>query len=159
MPNKQNRLVSLSITGMAVSAFIFEGALFPSSALSASPIDWDKKLSKANQQMSIGEVDTAINMFSAEVKKHPEAGAPHVALGRAFKKKGRLSDAKAEFQRSTEIDPGCADAFYELGAMQENDKDYKAAASSFEQYLQLAPDSDRARSTAERLRNCKQQFE
>lgn len=159
MPNNQNRLASLSILGVVVSAFIFEGALFPSPALSASPIDWDKKLAKANQQMSIGEVDTAIKMFSAEVQKHPEAGAPHVALGRALKKKGRLSDAKAEFQRSAEVDPGYADAFYELGAMQENDKDWKAAANSFEQYLQLAPDADRARSTAERLRNCKQQFE
>lgn len=157
MPN--NQLAQSSIMGVAMSAFIFGGALFPTSALSASPIDWDKRLAKANQQMSIGEVDVAIKMFSSEVQKHPEAGAPHVALGRALKKKGRLSDAKAEFQRSTEVDPGYADAFYELGAMQENDRDYKAAASSFEQYLQLAPDSDRARSTAERLRNCKQQFE
>lgn len=157
--HNNHRLVTLSIMGVAVSAFIFEGALFPSPAFSATPIDWDRKLAKANQQMSIGEVDNAIKMFSAEVQKHPEAGAPHVALGRALKKKGRQSDAKAEFQRSTEVDPGYAEAYYELGAMQENDKDYKAAASSFEQFLQLAPDSDRARSTAERLRNCKQQFE
>ncbi len=150
MLNKSNSLILLALISITSS--------FPMSQ-AASPIDWDKRLAKGNQQMSIGEVDQAIGMFSAEVKKHPEAGAPHVALGRALKKKGKMSDAKSEFTRSTEVDPGYADAFYELGAMQENDREWQAAVSSFEQYLQLAPDADRAKSTAERLRNCKQQLE
>ena len=109
--------------------------------------------------MSIGEVDRAINMFSDEVKKHPEAAPPHVGLGRALKKKGRMSDAKSEFKRATEVDPNYADSYYELGAMQENDREWKAAAASFEQYLQAAPDADNARSAAERLRNCKEKME
>ncbi|MBX9770040.1 MAG: tetratricopeptide repeat protein [Candidatus Obscuribacterales bacterium] len=150
MLNKSNSLILLTLISITSSLPMSQAA---------APIDWDKRLAKANQQMSIGEVDQAIGMFSAEVKKHPESGAPHVALGRALKKKGKMSDAKSEFTRSTEVDPGYADAFYELGAMQENDREWQAAVSSFEQYLQLAPDADRAKSTAERLRNCKQQLE
>lgn len=150
MPNKSS-LVLLSLMASI--------ALFPSSASSASQIDWDKRLAKANQQMSIGEVDQAITMFTSEVNKHPEAGPPHVGLGRALKKKGKLSAAKSEFTRSTEVDTGYAPAFYELGAMQENDREWQAAASSFEQYLQLAPDADNAKAASERLRNCKQNLE
>jgi tetratricopeptide (TPR) repeat protein len=159
MLNKQARLALLSFVGIASGALICESAFFPTKAFSAAPIDWDKRLEKANHQLSIGEVDQAVGMFSAELKKHPEAGAPHVALGRALKKKGKLSDAKSEFQRSTEVDPGYAPAFYELGAMQENDKEWQAATSSFEQYLQLAPDADNSKSASERLRNCKQNLE
>ena len=145
-------LALLSLTTIASSAFISESAC-------AASINWDKRLEKANQQLSIGEVDKAIAMLSDEVKKHPEAGPPHVALGRALKSKGRRSDAKSEFKRSTEVDPGYADAFYELGAMQDNDGEWQAAVSSFEQYLQLAPDSDRAKSVSERIRNCKEKLD
>lgn len=144
---------------LAMLGLIASSAFFFTPAFTAAPIDWDKRLEKANHQLSIGEVDQSIGSFSNEVKKHPEAGAPHVGLGRALKRKGKLSDAKSEFQRSTEVDPGYAEAFYELGAMQENDKEWQAAASSFEQYLQLAPDADRSKSAGERLRNCKQQME
>jgi tetratricopeptide (TPR) repeat protein len=98
-------------------------------------------------------------MFSDELRKHPEAGPPHVGLGQALKKKGKLGEAKSEFKRATEVDPGCADAFYELGAMQENDQEWQAAAGSFEQYLQLAPSANNAKSVAERLRNCREKME
>ncbi len=151
MSKKQICLALLSVSLLSTT--------FISTAWSATQIDWSKKLEKANHQLAIGEVDVAINLFSAEVKKHPEAGPPHVGLGKALKRKGRLSEAKSEFTRSSEVDPGYAEAFYELGSMQENDREWQAAASSFEQYLQLAPDSDHAKSAGERLRNCKEHIE
>jgi tetratricopeptide (TPR) repeat protein len=147
------------ITRTALVALMLGSSFVPLAANAASTIDWDKRLEKASHQLAIGEVDKAIAMFSEEVKKHPEAGPPHVGLGQALKKKGRLSDAKSEFKRATEVDPGCAEAFYALGSMQENDSDWQAAAGSFEQYLQLAPGADNAKSAAERLRNCKEKME
>ena len=157
MANKSNRATArIMITRTTLVAAIIASAFLPLAASAGNTIDWDKRLEKARHQMSIGEVDQAIEMFSSEVKKHPEAGPAHVALGQALKRKGRMSDAKSEFKRATEVDPGCAEAFYELASMQENDRDWQAAASSFEQYLQLAPSADNAKSAAERLRNCKE---
>src|SRR5277367_613502 len=87
------------------------------------PIDWDKKLESGYREMSLGNVDKAMEMFQDKVKHYPDAGPCHTALGLSLKKLGKLAEAKAEFTRSTEVDPSFADGFYELGAMLEGDKD------------------------------------
>lgn len=125
------------------------------SEVAAGPIDWDKRLQKGRYELSIGNVDKAIGIFSGEVKSHPEAGAAHTDLGRALKRKGDLRGAKSEFRRATEVEPAYADAHYELGAMEENDGEWALAAGEFERYLQLDPSSPRQATVAERLRNCK----
>lgn len=121
----------------------------------AGPIDWDKRLDKGRYELSIGNVDKAISIFSGQVKSHPEAGAPHTDLGRALKRKGDLRGAKSEFRRSTEVEPAYAEAHYELGAMEQYDKEWALAASEFERYLQLDPSSPKQDAVSERLRDCK----
>ena len=119
-------------------------------------IDWDKRLKKGYYELSIGNMEKAIKIFSSEAKKHPEAGPPHTALGRALKKDAKKMEAKGEFRRATEVDPSYPDAYYELGAMMESDKEYALAAQAFETYLQLAPYSTRKVGVSERIRFCKE---
>jgi Flp pilus assembly protein TadD len=126
------------------------------SAASAKNVDWDKTLKSGYNDLSLGNVDEAIGTFQDKCKKYPDSGACHNALGVALKKRGKLTDAKAEFRKATEVEPGFADSYYELGAMLESDKDYSGAAQSFQRYVQLKPESDRRATVEERIQYCKQ---
>jgi tetratricopeptide (TPR) repeat protein len=119
------------------------------------PVDWDKKLAKGYNELSIGNVNEAIDWFSGKVKSYPDSAACHTGLGLALKKKGKLGEAKAEFRKATDLDNSFGDAFYELGAMLESDKEYQAAADAFERYLVLKPDSNRKAAVADRIRFCR----
>lgn len=106
--------------------------------------------------MQRDDYDKALAMFQSELDKHPESGAVRTAVGSCLKRKGKLAEAKAMFRRATEVEPGYADAYYELGAMLQNDKDYAEARKSFERYMQLAPVSSRNASVEERIKDCMQ---
>lgn len=130
--------------------------LAPALGKSSKPVDWNKKLEKGFYELSIGNVDQAIDWFRAKVKSNPESGACHTALGTALKKKGRLQDAKNEFAAATSSEPTYANGFYELGSMQEGDKEYSTAAQSFEKYLQYSDDTNKKKVVEERLKFCKE---
>lgn len=137
------------LAALLVSIWLVPAAL-------AKDIDWDKRLQKGYQELSLGNVNEAIKTFQSKVDSHPDSGACHTALGLALKKKGKLGVAKSEFHRATEVEPGYPEAYYELGSMQESDKEYSAAATSFEKFLQLKPDTDR-KGVPDRIRFCKEQ--
>ncbi len=128
----------------------------PGLAKSSKPVDWNKKLEKGYYELSIGNVDQAIDWFRAKVKSNPESGACHTALGTALKKKGRLQDAKNEFAAAASSEPTYANGFYELGSMQESDKEYSAASQSFEKYLQYSADTNKKKVVEDRLKFCKE---
>ena len=125
-------------------------------AEASKPVDWPKKLESGYRELSLGNVDKAIDMFQDKVKHHPESAACHTALGTALKRKGKLLEAKAEFQQATQVETDYPDGFYEYGAMLENDKQYSAAAQAFQRYLELQPNSSRKDAVSERLRFCKE---
>lgn len=142
---------------VACSAVLVAGLLWPATtALAAKPIDWNKKLESGYRQLSIGNVDEAIKFFTAKIKSHPQSAACHTALGKALKKKGWLGEAKTQFQQAITAQPEYAEAYYELAAMEESDKEYAAAAGNFEKYLSLNPQTDR-KGVADRIRFCKEQ--
>jgi Flp pilus assembly protein TadD len=125
-------------------------------AVSAKNVDWDKTLKSGYNDLSLGNVDEAIGTFQGKCKKYPDSGACHTALGIALKKRGKINEAKAEFRKSTEVEPGFADSYYELGSILESDKDYAGADSAFERYVQLKPESNRKAAVEERIKFCKQ---
>lgn len=148
----QQHSIDIFFLFLICSGLIGAGIYLPAQA----GLDWDKKLEKAYHELAIGNVDRAAGMFASETKKHPEAGPPHCGLGLALKKLGKLSEAKAEFRRSTEVEPGYATSFYELGAMLESDKEYGEALKCFERYIQLEPTSQRLKTVEERIKFCRQ---
>lgn len=137
-----------------LTVLMFVSCLLPPAQCKS--IDWEKKLESGYYELSIGNVDKAVDWFTKKVKSYPGSGACHTALGEALKKKGKLSEAKAEFQMATEVEPAYADGFYELGALLEADKEYLRAAQAFERYLTLKPDSNRKGAVADRIRFCRE---
>ena len=150
---RPSRSGGLLVAAAAILALTLQ---MPPEALAGKPIDWEKKLQKGYYNLSIGNTEEAIVFFQDKVKSYPASGACHTGLGVALKRKGKMSEAKSELRRSTEVEPTYADAFYELATMLESDKDYAGAAQSYEQYLVLKPDSNRRTVVGERIRFCKE---
>jgi tetratricopeptide (TPR) repeat protein len=121
--------------------------------------NWDVALKDGNHLLAIGESEKAAAIFESKIKKYPNSGACHTALGRALKRLGKLDQAKTEFLRSTEVEPNYADGFYELGVLQESDKEWAEAANAFTRYVELKPDSGQRRTIEDRILYCKGQKE
>jgi Flp pilus assembly protein TadD len=117
--------------------------------------DWEKTLAKGYQELSVGNTENAIVLFSNKVKNHPDSAACRTALGRAYKRKGRIDEAKSEFKQATQLEPTYADGFYELGVLQESDRNWADAANAFERYLVLKPDASERRALEDRIAFCK----
>jgi tetratricopeptide (TPR) repeat protein len=128
-------------------------------AFAGKPVDWDKKLVKARQLIDTNNCEEAMKIIQDFMKKHPESGALHTEMGKALKQRGKMGQAKAQFKRSTEVESTYAPAWYELGAMQEVDKEYKIAIDSYERYLQMDPATDRKGAVQERIAFCKSKLE
>lgn len=132
-------------------------ALSNQQAAQAKTQNWDEVLKNGNTLLAQGESERAAAFFATKIKKYPNSGACHTALGRAYKRLGKLDPAKQEFKISTEVEPDYADGFYELGVLQESDKEWSDAASAFEKYLALKPENSQRRTIEDRIRYCKGQ--
>ena len=146
------RKVSLAI---ALVSLVLSSSVACPDAFAGKAIDWDKKLVKARQLIDTNNCEEAMKIIQDFMKKHPESGALHTEMGKALKQRGKMGQAKAQFKRSTEVEPAYAPAWYELGAMQEVDKEYKIAIDSYERYLQMDPATDRKGAVQERIAFCK----
>jgi tetratricopeptide (TPR) repeat protein len=120
------------------------------------PPNWDKLLEKGYQQLTLGNTTVAADFFSAKLQKYPDCAPCHFGYGKSLKRLGKTSEAKEEFRKATELDSNMADAFYELGVLQESDKDYDSAATNFEHYLSLKPDAAQRQNIPDRIRFCKE---
>jgi tetratricopeptide (TPR) repeat protein len=130
-------------------------AVLGTTMASAKPIDWDQKLVKERQLVATNNIEEAMKILDDYLVKHQDVGALHTDKGKCLKKRGRTGEARTEFQVSTQVDPDYAEAWYELGAIQQSDKDYDAAAKSFDQYLQLNPGATNRDAVKERINFCK----
>lgn len=124
-----------------------------------SPPDWNKELAKGNQQLSIGNKDEAVKIFSQKCEKYPQSGACHTALGRALKRLGKQDDAKREFRTATQVEPSYADGFYEYGSTLESDQQWADAIAAFQTYLTLSPDASKRKNIEDRIRFCQDKIQ
>ena len=154
--NLGRRLPARLIGIVFLVSLMHVGQAMDSACLAKKPVDWEQKLEKGYHELSIGNVDKAIDMFRDKVKSYPDSGACHTALGSALKKRGKLAEARNEFQTATAVEPGYPNAYYELGAMLESDREYAAAAKAFEKYNELSPDPSRKATVTDRIRFCKE---
>jgi tetratricopeptide (TPR) repeat protein len=130
---------------------------FCPTVLAAKDVDWDKTLFRGYDQLGKGNTEEAIKFFQEKVRKYPTSAECHTGLGKSLKRLHKISEAKEEFRRATECDPNFADGFYELGAVLEDDKDWQNAATAFEKFLQLKPDSGNRKTVADRITYCRGQ--
>jgi LysM repeat protein len=86
---------------------------------------------------------------------------PHFQRGRNLASGQDFKGAVAEFEKALETNPRSAAAHFELGWLYDTKiNDFAAAIYHYERYLQLQPNSQRARSidVSERIRGCKREL-
>lgn len=114
----------------------------------------DVNLTDGYQQLTQGNTEKAVEIFTKKASKNPASPECHTALGRALKRLGKIDEAKAEFRKATEVGPDYADGFYELGAMQESSRNWVDAARCFGRFLQLKPDASERQTITDRIQYC-----
>jgi tetratricopeptide (TPR) repeat protein len=69
-----------------------------------------------------------------------DAAADHIRTGLEARKQHQVDVEIAEFRKATELDPGLADAFVNLGAAYMEKHDYGSAIAPLKRGLELSPD-------------------
>jgi tetratricopeptide (TPR) repeat protein len=145
------RRIFLHITSLACLV------AFATSSVLSKDVDWQANLADGNHELAVGNSEKAVDIFRRKVAKYPTSGACHTALGRALKRLGKIDEAKSEFRQATEVEPTYADGFYELGCVQESDKNFADAARCFAKFLELKPDTANRQALGDRIQYCQSQ--
>lgn len=84
-----------------------------------------------------GRCADAIGLYETAVDRCPDS--PLIRFNRAvvLEDQDRIEDAMASYERSLELDPGLADAHFNLGRLQQKSGDARAALKHFSAYRRL----------------------
>ena len=76
--------------------------------VAADPVALSAELQKADAALSAGRTDDAIAAYELVLASAPNSAPVHHNLGLAYKRKGDLGRAEAEFRKAVELEPGLA---------------------------------------------------
>jgi tetratricopeptide (TPR) repeat protein len=95
---------------------------------------------QAEELLSKGNVDEAINVLGKAVKLRPDHGGAFFLLGNAYIAKGLISQALDAFQKAVNAVPDFYPARYNIGLIQLQTGQLAAAASEFQKVIDLRPE-------------------
>jgi len=78
----------------------------------------------------------------AEARRHMIRGEAALEDAKKNKTPADLKDAVKEFKKAAQLAPNWADAWFNLGVVQEKVEDFSGAMISYKKYLKLRPDAD-----------------
>jgi len=96
-----------------------------------------------NALISAGQPDAALAKYNESLKFAEEEGDPEVFfnIGIAYKAKGELAKAAAEYERALGLAPQYAEALNNLGNIRKDQKKYDEAIGHFESSIKIFPDN------------------
>jgi tetratricopeptide (TPR) repeat protein len=80
-----------------------------------------------------------INQLQQKVWKNPKDARSYMALGDAFARRERYTEAADAYKNALGADPGYEKALHALGAVSFNTRNYTQALAYFNKYLALSP--------------------
>lgn len=107
----------------------------------------DPNIEKGNQALAAGKADDALKAYDRAAEKRPDDPTVRFDRGAALFSLKRYPEAQKEFQRAAEAhDPGLrADAYYNMGNAEFEQKRYQDALEAYKRTLGLRPDDRRAK--------------
>ena len=99
----------------------------------------DDLLAKAQAAITSNDYSSAAFAYQQYLAKKPDDAAVHFQLGYAYTNLQKIAEARAEYKRATELDPGNGDAFLNLG-LAEIDSDPGSAVAALRKAAELKPD-------------------
>ncbi len=91
--------------------------------------------------LSVGDLEEAASEADAYVAQMPESARPHVYRGRLKLQQRQSDEARAEFDRALELDPGNIDANRGLAALAVLDQDIPTAIQYLRSALEAHPEN------------------
>jgi tetratricopeptide (TPR) repeat protein len=99
--------------------------------LDAYPDNHAFQLAYANENVAVGNFDTALEIYDRVIEKHPAFAQPCLSRGHALKTIGRLEDAIQSYRSAYRAKPDFGDAFWSLA----NLKTYRFTDGEIEHML------------------------
>jgi tetratricopeptide (TPR) repeat protein len=98
----------------------------------------------------------ALKFLEGWIQKEPSDPAFRVLYGRAKAAKRWYKSAAEELEKAAELDPGLAEAYYQLGGVYIRMKDNPKACQALKKYVELAPRDRRTPAVRKNIRklNC-----
>ncbi len=110
----------------------FEQALAQArTLLDAWPDNHAFQLAYANENVAVGNFDTALQFYDRVIEQHPRFAQPYLSRGHALKTIGRLDEAIQSYRKAYEAKPAFGDAFWSLA----NLKTYRFTDEEVERML------------------------
>lgn len=91
-----------------------------------------------------GEIDAAVRIYRAGLRRTPRDAALHYALGAALAASGKRHDAKAAYGEALRLQPNFPEALLNLGNLYYDEGDWARAALCCRRALKLRPDYTKA---------------
>lgn len=121
-------------------------------ARSGSPT-MDLLLTRGQDALEAGEVETAIGHFSALIDHAPDFAEAYHRRATAFYRQEELGLALSDLGQTLTLNPDHFEAAYGLGVIMETLENTDAAFGAYEQVLAIYPTHERALEAIDRLRN------
>lgn len=104
---------------------------------------------------STNRLDLAADAAARAMELHGAGGGGDATsaynTGAIMMNSGKVTEARAQFQRAIQLDPNMAEAHFQLGMTYINEGNVGEAIKSLEQYLSLAPDGPNAQMAKDML--------
>jgi tetratricopeptide (TPR) repeat protein len=102
----------------------------------------DSLLVKAQADIDNKDYEAAATKYEIYLVQRPKDAQIHFQLGYCYTALQKMDDARAQYQKATELDPKMAPAFLNLGLTELN-SDPSAAVAPFERAVELMPNQER----------------
>lgn len=139
--NIQTRLaagrVAIAVKAHATVITHFSAVLEFESVSNAIKLDCLIQIGKANEALDAWQA--AIGAYQAALKVDQDCAEVLVLLGNLFKRIGWMDDARMCYRRVLERTPDCAEAEFNLGAVEHASGNYKAALQHYRNAISINP--------------------
>lgn len=95
---------------------------------------------EANRLRGEGDLEGAVKLYRALLRRLPESAEVHNNLGLALQDQGLVAEAEASYRRALQFRPDLADAYNNLGTVLVGRSEHEAAEALFRRAVELAPD-------------------
>ena len=120
---------------------------------------WAALNNRGNNRQESGDIEGAIDDFTAAIELAPDEIAPRYNRGNARSLEGDLDGAIADYSDAIALDPTFAPAFQRRGLTRQRKGDAAAALADLDEAVRLAPDEPSALGERAALRALRADFE
>jgi len=131
----------------ASAPVVAKGASAPAATVASKPLEPEQPVAPnvqrayddARRALRSGRNDDAERLMRALTQSNPELGGPYANLGVIHRQAGKLSEAVADFEKATALNPRQPVYFNQLGVTYRQNGQFAKAREAYEKAIELDP--------------------